>query len=61
MHYGIDRVFEKPHTIVYFNMGAARTQVTIVRYDSYSVKEAGKVSLGFKGIFLYTDGALLLH
>ena len=42
LHYGIDRVFEKPHTILYYNMGSASTQVSIVTYDSYKTKEAGK-------------------
>merc|ERR1719502_723016 len=42
LNYGIDRVFEEPHTVLYYNMGANSLQVSIVRYSSYVVKEAGK-------------------
>ncbi len=42
LHYGIDRVFEEPHTIVYYNMGASTTQVSVVTYHSYKAKESGK-------------------
>lgn len=42
LHYGIDRVFEQPSTVLYYNMGAGSVQVTIVTYSSYTVKEAGK-------------------
>jgi hypoxia up-regulated 1 len=42
LHYGIDRVFDKPHTILYYNMGASSIQVSIVTYTSYQSKEAGK-------------------
>ena len=27
LHYGIDRVFEEPNTVVYYNMGASAVQV----------------------------------
>lgn len=39
LHYGIDRVFESPTTVLYYNMGASSVQVTIVTYSSYVVKE----------------------
>ena len=26
LHYGIDRVFEEPNTVVYYNMGASAVQ-----------------------------------
>jgi len=42
LHFGIDRVFETPHTVLYYNMGAATTQVSIVTYSSYLTKDAGK-------------------
>lgn len=42
LHYGIDRVFEEPKTVLYYNMGAGSVQVSIVTYSSYGVKEAGK-------------------
>lgn len=42
LHYGIDRVFENPHTILYYNMGASSVQVSVVTYSSYGVKEGGK-------------------
>lgn len=41
LHYGIDRVFESPHSILYYNMGASSVQVSIVTYSSYTVKEPG--------------------
>lgn len=42
LHYGIDRVFEEPQTVVFYNLGAGSVQVTIATYSSYVVKEAGK-------------------
>lgn len=42
LHYGVDRVFEQPETVVFYNMGAASVQVTVVTYSSYQVKEGGK-------------------
>ena len=36
LHYGIDRVFEEPHTVLYYNMGAGSTQVTVATYSSFS-------------------------
>ena len=42
LHYGIDRVFEEPNTVIYYNMGASAVQVSIATYSSYQVKEAGK-------------------
>lgn len=42
LHYGIDRVFEEPHTVLYYNLGANSLQVSIVTYSSFVVKEAGK-------------------
>ena len=37
-----NRVFEQPHTILYYNMGLSSVQVTIVTYTSYTIKESGK-------------------
>ena len=42
LHYGIDRVFETPYNVLFYNMGAGSTQVHIVSYSSYPVKEGGK-------------------
>ena len=42
LQYGIDRVFEQPHTILFYNLGSSSLQVTIVTYSSYNVKESGK-------------------
>merc|ERR1711871_644258 len=42
LNYGIDRVFEEPHNVLYYNLGANSLQVSIVRYSSYVVKESGK-------------------
>uniref|UniRef100_A0A7S2AJ41 Uncharacterized protein n=1 Tax=Octactis speculum TaxID=3111310 RepID=A0A7S2AJ41_9STRA len=42
LQYGKDRVFEENHTVLYFNMGAASTQVTITTYGSYVGKEGYK-------------------
>ena len=42
LHYGIDRVFEEPKTILYYNMGASAVQVSVVTYNSYTTREAGK-------------------
>jgi hypoxia up-regulated 1 len=41
LHYGKDNVFDNK-TVLYYNMGAAATQVTVVTYSNYTVKEAGK-------------------
>ena len=37
LHYGIDRVFEEPNTVIYYNMGASAVQVSIATYSSYQV------------------------
>ena len=42
LHYGMDRVFDTPNTVLYYNMGSSSVQVTIVTYSSYNIKEAGK-------------------
>lgn len=42
LHYGIDRVFDTPYNVLFYNMGAGTTQVHIVSYSSYPVKEGGK-------------------
>ena len=35
-------MFEQPKTILYYNMGASAVQVSVVTYNSYVTKEAGK-------------------
>ena len=42
LHYSMDRVFETPSTVLFFNMGASSVQVTIATFSSYTVKELGK-------------------
>lgn len=42
LHYSMDRVFESPSTVLFFNMGASSVQVTIATFSSYTVKELGK-------------------
>ena len=42
LHYGMDRVFDTPTTVLYYNMGSSSVQVTIVTYSSYTTKETGK-------------------
>ena len=43
IHYGIDRVFENAsHTLAIYNMGSEATQVTLFRYDAYTLSSGGK-------------------
>lgn len=43
LHFGIDRVFDTPTSVLFYNMGSSSVQVTIATYSSYLVKEgAGK-------------------
>eukprot|EP01031_Cornospumella_fuschlensis_P034999 gene35000-42386_t len=42
LHYAIDRTFEQPSNVLYYNMGAGSAQVSIVSYSSTQVKEGGK-------------------
>ena len=43
LQYGKDRVFDEAnHTVLFYNMGAASTQVSIATYSAYSGKENGK-------------------
>jgi hypoxia up-regulated 1 len=42
LHYSIDRVYEEPYTVLFYNMGASSVQVSVVKYHSYTVKEGGK-------------------
>ena len=39
LHYGIDRVDEKPVTILFYNMGGSSLEVSVVRYHSYETKD----------------------
>jgi len=41
LHYGKDNVFENT-TVLYYNMGSSSTQVSVVHYSNYTVKEGGK-------------------
>ncbi|GMI02012.1 hypothetical protein TrST_g6123 [Triparma strigata] len=44
LHYGMDRVVPtgETETVMFYNLGATSTQVSVVQYSSYTVKEAGK-------------------
>ena len=43
LQYGKDHVFDEAnHTVLFYNMGASATQVTITTYGAYSGKENGK-------------------
>ena len=42
LHYGMDRTFEEPTVVMYYNMGAGSVQVSIVQYSTYAAKEMGK-------------------
>ncbi|GMH78695.1 hypothetical protein TrLO_g1449 [Triparma laevis f. longispina] len=44
LHYGMDRVVPagEKETVMFYNLGATSTQVSIVEYSSYTLKEAGK-------------------
>lgn len=42
LNYGMDRVFEQPTNVLFYNLGAGSVQVTVVNYSAYSAKEAGK-------------------
>jgi hypoxia up-regulated 1 len=42
LNYAIDRVFEEPAYVLYYNMGASSVQVSIVKYSSMIIKEGGK-------------------
>lgn len=39
LHYGIDRVDEKPVNILFYNMGGSSLQVSIVTFHSYEAKD----------------------
>ncbi|RYY86986.1 hypothetical protein EON63_04795 [archaeon] len=36
LHYAIDRTFEQPSNVLYYNMGAGSTQVSIHTHTSYT-------------------------
>lgn len=43
LQYGIDRDFtDKTEWVVLYDMGATSTEASLVKYSSFSVKEAGK-------------------
>lgn len=42
LQYSMDRVFDEPHNVLFYNMGSNSVQVTVVRYSSLHIKEAGK-------------------
>jgi len=35
LHFGIDRIDEKPQNVLFYNMGASAVQVSIIQYHSY--------------------------
>jgi len=40
LHFGIDRIDEVAHNVLFYNMGASALQVTIIQYHSYDRKES---------------------
>lgn len=42
VQYGIDRVYEKPFRVVYYNMGSSSLQVSLVEYSSYVAPDGFK-------------------
>lgn len=42
LQYGIDRTYEEPTTVLFYNMGASSVQVSIAVYSAFIVKEGGK-------------------
>jgi hypoxia up-regulated 1 len=42
LHFGIDRVFEEPHNVLFYNMGSGSIQVTIATYSAFLSKDGSK-------------------
>jgi hypoxia up-regulated 1 len=42
LHFGIDRVFDEPHNVLFYNMGSGSIQVSIATYSSFHSKEGSK-------------------
>lgn len=42
LHFGIDRVFDEPHNVLFYNMGSGSIQVSIATYSSFSSKDGSK-------------------
>jgi hypoxia up-regulated 1 len=42
LHFGIDRVFDTPHNVLFFNMGSGSVQVSIVTFSSFQAKDGSK-------------------
>lgn len=42
VHYTLDRTFDTPYNLMFFNMGAGSVQVSVVQFTSHIVKEAGR-------------------
>lgn len=42
LHFGIDRTFDEPHNVLYYNMGSGQIQVSIVTYSSFASKDGSK-------------------
>ena len=42
LNFGMDRNFDEPTTVLFYNMGASSVEVSIVTFSSTVVKEAGK-------------------
>ena len=40
LHYGMDKVMEKPKILIFFNMGASALQVSVVKFLSYKHKDS---------------------
>jgi len=42
LQYGIDRVYEDPYRVLYYNMGSSSLQVSLIEYSSYVVPDGFK-------------------
>jgi hypoxia up-regulated 1 len=44
LNFGMDKSYEEPQTIVFYNLGASSLQVSVIKFHSYEMKEGGKHS-----------------
>jgi hypoxia up-regulated 1 len=42
LHFGIDRVFETPHNVLFYNMGSGSVQVSVVTFSAFQAKDGSK-------------------
>jgi hypoxia up-regulated 1 len=49
LHLGMDKLYEEPQTIIFYNLGASSLQVSVVRFHYYEIPE-GKYSKKMKKV-----------